>query len=197
MRPYFLVESDHFKSLLRTLDPRYRCPSRTYFSETVIPMLYNEVKEAVTAQISKTDSWSPISPPLWSVWFLSSKAALKHERGARDRDGGGDEGKVSTRLTSATARYTGTKYRYNNAVQVRVPVRLSVPVHTSNHNGTNVSGPAKIVHATDTVRRHVCRQQFRSDKIMSRRPSHDTCDVCLHEISASEVPARLSVQNRF
>ena len=51
--------------------------------------------------------------------------------GARERDGGGGEGKVSTRLTSATARYTGTKYRYNNAVQVRVPVRLSVPVHTS------------------------------------------------------------------
>ena len=44
MRPYSLVESDHFKSLLRTLDPRYRCPSRTYFSETVIPMLYNEVR---------------------------------------------------------------------------------------------------------------------------------------------------------
>ena len=66
-----------------------------------------------------------------SVWFLSSKAALKHEREARERDGGGGEGKVSTRLTSATARYTGTKYRYNNAVQVRVPVRLSVPVHTS------------------------------------------------------------------
>ena len=63
---------------------------------------------------------------------LSSKAALKHERGARERDGGGGEGKVSTRLTSATARYTGTKYRYNNAVQVRIPVRLSVPVHTSN-----------------------------------------------------------------
>ena len=53
------------------------------------------------------------------------------KRGARERDGGGGEGKVSTRLTSATARYTGTKYRYNNAVQVRVPVRLSVPVHTS------------------------------------------------------------------
>ena len=56
---------------------------------------------------------------------------MKHERGAREGDGGGGEGKVSTRLTSATARYTRTKYRYNNAVQVRVPVRLSVPVHTS------------------------------------------------------------------
>ena len=56
---------------------------------------------------------------------------MKHERGARERDGGGGEGKVSTRLTSARERYTGTKYRYNNAVQVRVPVRLSVPVHTS------------------------------------------------------------------
>ena len=77
------------------------------------------------------DSWSPISPTLWSVWFLSSKAALKHKREARERDGGGGEGKVSTRWTSATARYTGTKYRYNNAVQVLVPVRLSVPVHTS------------------------------------------------------------------
>ena len=53
-------------------------------------------------------------------------------KGGREKEmGGGGEGKVSARLTSATARYTGTKYRYNNAVQVRVPVRLSVPVHTS------------------------------------------------------------------
>ena len=67
--------------------------------------------------------------------------------GARERDGGGGEGKVSTRLTSATARYTGTKYRYNNAVQVRVPVRLYVPVHTSTFKTAPYSPGMALVRA--------------------------------------------------
>ena len=42
LRPFSVVSNDGFKDMIRVLDPRYDLPSRTYFSETVIPNMYNE-----------------------------------------------------------------------------------------------------------------------------------------------------------
>ena len=41
MRPYGLVESPHFHSLLATMDERYQTPSRSFFSKTAIPSMMN------------------------------------------------------------------------------------------------------------------------------------------------------------
>ena len=40
LRPFSIVESPAFIKLLEVLEPRYKAPLRTYFSQTVIPSLY-------------------------------------------------------------------------------------------------------------------------------------------------------------
>lgn len=64
LRPFSVVSNDGFKDMIRVLDPRYDLPSRTYFSETVIPNMYNErvgyvkscLKESTIALT--TDGWT-------------------------------------------------------------------------------------------------------------------------------------------
>ena len=51
MRPYSLVESLHFRSLLATMDERYQTPSRSYFSKTAIPSMYDELKTKVLGML--------------------------------------------------------------------------------------------------------------------------------------------------
>ena len=65
LRPCSIVESPSFINLLQVLEPRYKVPSRTYFSQTVIPSLYTEVKKDVITGIWKavsvaltTDGWT-------------------------------------------------------------------------------------------------------------------------------------------
>ena len=55
LRPYSLVDSPHFRVLLAKLDDRYNPPSRTHFSEAVIPDMYLNVREKVLADIQKTE----------------------------------------------------------------------------------------------------------------------------------------------
>ena len=65
LRPLSVVESPAFCRLIKTLEPRYVMPSRPYFSETLIPQLYEEVKAKVLSEISAatavsltTDGWT-------------------------------------------------------------------------------------------------------------------------------------------
>ena len=58
LRPFSLVDSPHFRSLLATLDERYQSPSRNYFSETAIPVMYGEVKAQVLADLRKVEQVS-------------------------------------------------------------------------------------------------------------------------------------------
>ena len=51
MRPYSLVESPHFRSLLANMDERYQTPSRSYFSKTAIPSMYDELKTKVLGML--------------------------------------------------------------------------------------------------------------------------------------------------
>ena len=39
-QPYSVVEDVVFKQVLRTLEPRYQCPSRKYYTEAIIPKIY-------------------------------------------------------------------------------------------------------------------------------------------------------------
>ena len=65
--PIYTVEKSGFKRLLRTFDARYELPSRSYFSRTAIPALYESVRERVKQDLDKvfffsatTDLWSSI-----------------------------------------------------------------------------------------------------------------------------------------
>ncbi|KAL7841202.1 hypothetical protein SRHO_G00248930 [Serrasalmus rhombeus] len=65
MRPFSVVENQGFRRLLHTLEPKYTIPSRTHFTRTVIPNLYEESKSKI-GQILKdaasiaipTDGWT-------------------------------------------------------------------------------------------------------------------------------------------
>lgn len=64
LRPFSVVSNDGFKDMVRVLDPRYDLPSRTYFSETVIPNMYNDVVQQVKSCLKgssvalTTDGWT-------------------------------------------------------------------------------------------------------------------------------------------
>jgi hypothetical protein len=47
LQPYQLVENDGFQQLLKLLEPRYKVPSRKYFSEKVLPELFEQMKVKV------------------------------------------------------------------------------------------------------------------------------------------------------
>lgn len=66
LRPFSMVESAGFKLLLSALEPRHQLPSRTYFSDNIIPELYynkqthtevmGELKSAEMVYLT-TDGW--------------------------------------------------------------------------------------------------------------------------------------------
>ena len=71
-RPFYIVEDEGFRHLVQTLDRRYQLPSRKPFSEKVIPQMYAELREKVsaivqTAVFNSDHGWLDI--PCW--WFLS------------------------------------------------------------------------------------------------------------------------------
>jgi hypothetical protein len=65
MRPYSTVQSEGFKYMLKVLEPRYELPSRTHFSQKVIPELMETVVARMKKELQKatylaitTDSWT-------------------------------------------------------------------------------------------------------------------------------------------
>jgi len=65
IQPFSLVEDFGFARLLHLLEPRYHLPSRKYFVEKLLPLVHDEVKTRVNAEIGRvshfsftTDAWS-------------------------------------------------------------------------------------------------------------------------------------------
>jgi len=52
MRPFSVVENDGFTHLVRVIEPRYQLQSRPYFSQNVLPQLYNKVKAKLVEDLS-------------------------------------------------------------------------------------------------------------------------------------------------
>ena len=50
-QPYSFVEDRGFKELMEELEPRYEIPYRTTFCRSVIPRIYEEVKEQVKSKV--------------------------------------------------------------------------------------------------------------------------------------------------
>lgn len=58
MQPYSVVDDAGFANLLATLDPRYIVPSRTYFSDTVIPDIYETARKGIVNDLAKAQSFA-------------------------------------------------------------------------------------------------------------------------------------------
>ncbi|KAL2081911.1 hypothetical protein ACEWY4_021729 [Coilia grayii] len=65
MTPIAVVEQQGFKRMLKTLDPRYKLPSRHFFSRQELPRLYTRERERLAADLAQvvhyaltTDMWS-------------------------------------------------------------------------------------------------------------------------------------------
>ena len=56
-----MVEDVGFRKVLKLLEPRYQCPSRKYFTETIIPKIYSGMKEEVVRLINSCDDESYLS----------------------------------------------------------------------------------------------------------------------------------------
>ncbi|XP_033971454.1 zinc finger BED domain-containing protein 1-like [Trematomus bernacchii] len=68
LRPYSVVENTGFRHLLKTLEPRYKLPSCSHFTENVIPALYNGTKAQVMASMIQAkrvaitcDAWTSVA----------------------------------------------------------------------------------------------------------------------------------------
>ena len=69
-QPYLIVDDRGFRHLINVLDPRYQMPSRTTFSRSVIPKMYNRERARCKSVFSTectdmlpsfsftTDGWS-------------------------------------------------------------------------------------------------------------------------------------------
>ena len=65
LRPYSVVESGGFRDMIKTIEPRYKIPSRQHFAETCVPEMYNKLKNEVKQELSQaervaitTDAWT-------------------------------------------------------------------------------------------------------------------------------------------
>ncbi|XP_014187161.1 E3 SUMO-protein ligase ZBED1, partial [Haplochromis burtoni] len=89
MMPIQSVEIEDFKKMLKMLDPRYKLPTKKYFSKVALPALYEEIRTEVSNALSSveffastTDMWSSrTSDPYMSLtihyvdkdWKLQNK----------------------------------------------------------------------------------------------------------------------------
>lgn len=87
MQPFYTVEKPGFRQMIKKLDPKYVVPTRKYFSQTEIPMLYTHAMESVKQDLkhveyfaATTDLWtSAADHPYLSltVHFIGKSWELK------------------------------------------------------------------------------------------------------------------------
>ena len=58
LQPFKVVETESFKEVLRILDPKYNVPGIRFFTETLIPKMYNDTKEQLRSSLSLSLSHS-------------------------------------------------------------------------------------------------------------------------------------------
>lgn len=63
--PFALVEREGFSKLLKYIVPRYNLPSRTYFSRTLMPEIYKEIRAQVEAKLC-TAKYISFTTDIWT-----------------------------------------------------------------------------------------------------------------------------------
>ncbi|XP_060798149.1 E3 SUMO-protein ligase ZBED1-like isoform X2 [Neoarius graeffei] len=51
LRPYSVVETRAFQDMVKTMEPRYKVPSRQHFAERCVPEMYNKIKDKVKQEL--------------------------------------------------------------------------------------------------------------------------------------------------
>lgn len=87
MTPIHIVNEPSWKKLLQSLDKRYECPERTFFTYTAIPALYNQVRERLQNELIEAqaygltmDAWSSITTEPFlviTIHFIDKQFNLK------------------------------------------------------------------------------------------------------------------------
>ena len=111
MRPYSVVDNDGFQRMIEVLEPRYKIPSRTHFSNTVVPSLYEELKMSV-AQGLKNAHFIALTTDGWTSRATES-------------------------FITVTAHYITEDWKFENPVLQTRPCHES---HTSAHLGEILKG---------------------------------------------------------
>lgn len=85
--PFSIVESESFKSFVKTLNPGYSLPSRKTVSTSLIPQLYNKTAEVVREELNDasavaitTDGWTSITNQSYfslTAHFIDDQCNLK------------------------------------------------------------------------------------------------------------------------
>ena len=65
-QPFSVVEDVGFIHLLHSLEPRYKIPSRKYFSETVIPSIFSRVHDGINTKVCNISSFS-FTTDIWTT----------------------------------------------------------------------------------------------------------------------------------
>lgn len=65
MVPVAIVEQVGFKNLLKTMDPRYELPSRSYFSREALPQMYTEVRQTLADRLANVSHFA-LTSDMWS-----------------------------------------------------------------------------------------------------------------------------------
>ena len=68
LRPVAIVDGKGFTKLMKVAEPRFTIPSRTYFSQTVLPAHYVDAKKKVEALLSTTQYCS-ITTDVWTAKY--------------------------------------------------------------------------------------------------------------------------------
>lgn len=63
--PFTLVEREGFSNLMKHLVPRYSLLSRTYFSRTLMPEIYKEIRTQMEAKLS-TAKYISFTTDIWT-----------------------------------------------------------------------------------------------------------------------------------
>lgn len=66
MMPFQIVERPGFLKLMNVAVPHYKVPSRTFFSKTEIPKLYNKVRADVGKSLAQA-TWFAATTDLWTT----------------------------------------------------------------------------------------------------------------------------------
>ncbi|XP_065892448.1 zinc finger BED domain-containing protein 4-like [Dysidea avara] len=64
--PLSVVEDVDFRCVLNALEPRYSCPSRKYYTDTIIPKIFSGMKDEVGKLINSEEGSISFTTDIWS-----------------------------------------------------------------------------------------------------------------------------------
>ena len=68
VQPLSVVENAGFKKLLHTAEPRFKIPSRPYFTNTVLPAMYAR-KRAKTENVLSSIQYCSVTTDIWTAQY--------------------------------------------------------------------------------------------------------------------------------